>query len=704
MVSFGSFSFIFKDMINNSVFIFSNDLYSGKSLATFGIIKMIMKKKHCLAFFKPIMEESCYSIKDNHIYTVLSHFNIKTMYEEAFCFTRKEALFLYKYGGKHRISDHIFKKHKELSDSFDFVLVEGQDCCYNTREFDNEINTEVAKHLHLPIILVINGANKNIKTMYENLRSKSENFIILIVNKTFIPFQLLQYYFKRYLPSEVVVFTIPPNDILDKPTIIEIQKEFDAKLIIGKKMDLNKIYCNYIISFINYNHYLPINNEDFLIITQGDRIDLILATLIANFSSNYGNISAIMLTGGLLPDITFLNIMKSVPNYMPILAVSCDYLETYQRVASIKPGVYSQNMAKLQYSINLIEEYIDNPLLFEKLSSLKYNYANPQIFHYNILKQSKIAQKHIVLPEGLEERILLAGSFFSKESLGRITILGNPKKIMNKVKSLGIYWEEERITILDPVSSHLYEDFYSTLYYLRKDKGLQLKEAKKLMKNVSYFGTMMVYKGLADGMVSGADNTTSDTIRPALQFIRTRTNINTVSSIFFMLLKDRVVVYGDCAIVPDPTAEQLADITIASAKTAEDFGLSPKVALLSYSSGFSGSGKQVEKVRIATDIVKNRAPKLLVDGPIQYDAAVDPVVGKKKLPNSSIAGYANVFIFPDLNSGNNTYKAVQRETKSLAIGPIIQGLNKPINDLSRGASVEDIFHTLLITSIQSIRN
>jgi len=646
------------------------------------------------------MEESCYSVKDDQIYAVISHFQLKIFYEEAFCFTRNEAIFLYKYGAKHRIYDHILKKHKELEYNFDFVLVEGLDCHNDTIYFDIEINTEVAKLLHLPIILVINGANKNIKNIYDNIHMRRQhiNFIALIINKTLIPFQLLQSYLKRYLPNDVVIFTIPPDDILDKPTIIDIQKEFNAKLLIGSKYDLNKITINYIISSINCNQSLPILNEDFLIITQGYRIDLILTTLIANISSKHGHISAVMLTVGILPDNTFLKIMKSVPNFTPILAVYCDTLETYKRVASIKPRL------KLNHNINLFEEYVDNPLLFERITFLKSKDFTPQRFHYNILKQSKIAQKHIVLPEGMEERILLAASIFTKEAIGKITILGDPKKIMEKIKSLGIYWEEERMNILDPLSSHLYEEFYSTLYSLRKEKGLRLTEAKNLMLDGSYFGTMMVSKGLVDGMVSGADNTTANTIRPALQFIRTKPDVKTVSSIFFMLLKDRVLVYGDCAIVPDPTAEQLADITIESAKTAEVFGFVPKVALLSYSSGFSGSGKQVEKVRLATEIVKNRAPKLLVEGPIQYDAAVDPTVAKKKMPYSTIAGFANVFIFPDLNTGNNTYKAVQRETKSLAIGPIIQGLNKPINDLSRGSSVEDIYHTLLITSIQSIRN
>jgi len=232
-----------------------------------------------------------------------------------------------------------------------------------------------------------------------------------------------------------------------------------------------------------------------------------------------------------------------------------------------------------------------------------------------------------------------------------------------------------------------------------------LTSAQDLMLDASYFGTMMVQKGHADGMVSGAVNTTAHTIKPALQFVKTKPGFKTVSSVFFMLLDDRVLVYGDCAIVPNPNPEQLAEIAISSADSAKTFGIeTPKVAMLSYSSGTSGSGEEVEKVRKATEIVKSLRPDILVEGPIQYDAAVDPIVGKSKLPNSPVAGQANVLIFPDLNTGNNTYKAVQRETGALAVGPMLQGLNKPINDLSRGATIEDIYNTVIITAIQSTNN
>lgn len=310
-----------------------------------------------------------------------------------------------------------------------------------------------------------------------------------------------------------------------------------------------------------------------------------------------------------------------------------------------------------------------------------------------------------MLPEGTDDRILTAASQLAKDKIVYLTILGNPESIKARVTQLALFWDEERIRIIDPEKSDRYENYYQSLYELRKSKGLELASAGDLMLDVSYFGTMMVYKGDADGMVSGAVNTTAHTIKPALQFVKTKPGFKTVSSIFFMLLSDRVLVYGDCAIVPNPTAEQLAEIAMSSADSAKAFGIElPKVAMLSYSSGSSGSGEEVEKVRAATAIVKEKRPDILVEGPIQYDAAVDPIVGKSKLPNSPVAGQANVLIFPDLNTGNNTYKAVQRETGALAVGPMLQGLNKPINDLSRGATIEDIYNTVVITAIQSANN
>jgi phosphate acetyltransferase len=323
------------------------------------------------------------------------------------------------------------------------------------------------------------------------------------------------------------------------------------------------------------------------------------------------------------------------------------------------------------------------------------------MFQYQIVKRAKEQRKHIVLPEGGDDRILLAADMLVKQDVVEITILGIKEQIAAAAQRLNIVLDFDRVHIVDPATSPLFEDYANTLYELRKAKKLTLDMARDLMLDVSYFGTMMVYKGHADGMVSGALHTTQHTIRPALQFVKTKPGVNTVSSVFFMCLPNRVSIFGDCAVNPNPSSEQLAEIAISSAETSLMFGIEPKIALLSYSSGTSGEGEDVDKVRRATEIVRERRPDLKVEGPIQYDAAVDPSVGKKKMPNSEVAGQASVLIFPDLNTGNNTYKAVQRETGALAIGPMLQGLNKPVNDLSRGCTVDDVFNTVVITAIQA---
>ena len=322
-------------------------------------------------------------------------------------------------------------------------------------------------------------------------------------------------------------------------------------------------------------------------------------------------------------------------------------------------------------------------------------------FKKYMIETAKKLHKRIVLPEGEEDRILLAAAQLAQDELAHLTILGEEEKVLARVKELGLKWNTERIKIISPKQSPSYKAYWKKLYEIRKEKGMTEEQAQELMLDVSYYGTMMVFMGEADGMVSGAVNSTAHTIRPSLQFVKTKKGVKTVSSVFFMILPDRVLVYGDCAVVPKPTAEQLAEIAITSTDSAKAFGIEPKVALLSYSSGTSGSGEDVDKVREATEIVKAQRPDLAVEGPIQYDAAVDATVAKQKMPNSPVAGQANVLIFPDLNAGNITYKAVQRETRSIAIGPMLQGLRKPVNDLSRGATVPDIYNTVLITAIQA---
>ena len=349
--------------------------------------------------------------------------------------------------------------------------------------------------------------------------------------------------------------------------------------------------------------------------------------------------------------------------------------------------------------LELFNKNIDTNKLIDRINSCVNQVITPIMFEYILFTRAKQNRKHIVLPEGNDDRVLKAASKLIKKNVVSITILGDSDSIKKRTTELNI--NLDGVKIINPQESELLPDYAQEYYNLRKHKGITIEDATKTLHDVSYFGTMMVHKGDADGMVSGAAHTTQHTIRPAFEFIKTKPGISIVSSSFFMCLKDRVLVYGDCAVNPNPTPEQLADIAISSAQTAAMFGIEPRIAMLSYSTGTSGKGPEVEKVSEATEIIKERKPNLKAEGPIQYDAAVDTFVAQTKMPNSEVAGKATIFIFPDLNTGNITYKAVQRSANALAIGPVLQGLNKPVNDLSRGCLVADIVNTVVITAIQA---
>jgi phosphate acetyltransferase len=421
----------------------------------------------------------------------------------------------------------------------------------------------------------------------------------------------------------------------------------------------------------------------------------------ANVSRNFGKVAGIIVTGGMFPEASILKLVEGLETIVPILEVEKGTFQVVTEVNQIRARIAPGDTEKISLAIRMFEKWVDEKALEERIVAFHSDALTPRMFQYQLVKRAKERKKHIVLPEGDDDRILIAADMLIRQEIVDLTILGVRENIETAIKRLNLSLDLNAVQIEHPASSDRFEDYAVTLYELRKSRGATLEMARDLMQDVSYFGTMMVFKGEADGMVSGAVHTTQHTIRPALQFVKTKPGNSTVSSVFFMCLPNRVSVFGDCAVVPNPTSEQLADIAISSAESAQMLGIEPKIAMLSYSSGSSGEGEDVEKVRKATQLVRMRRPDLKVEGPIQYDAAVDPGVGKKKMPNSEVAGQASVLIFPDLNTGNNTYKAVQRETGALAIGPMLQGLNKPVNDLSRGCTVADIFNTVVITAIQA---
>lgn len=692
--------------MNRSVYIITPSNQSGKSIISLGLMQMLQRTTPKVAFFKPVIEDK--EEKDNHIDAVLSHFKIPMEYEEAYAFSRSELNELRNQGRINYLYEEIIEKYKKLEERFDFVLVEGSDFNEETSVFEVDFNASLATSLGMPALLVIKDNFDTVDELVEHVQLQLHSFVAknikiigVFVSRCTKDVGAAENALKARLPKELIVAIIPNSEELSHPTMKEIADELKAHVLFGSDK-LDTVARNSIIGGMQLANYLNRISPDCVAVMPGDRSDLVIGTMLANMSPNYPRVAGLVLTGGFLPERSVVNLMDGTQQTLPVLAVSTGTFETASRIANIHPKIYAGNEYKIRLAIDIFESAVDTDALSEKINSVKSEAITPIMFQHNLLAKAKKAQTHIVLPESEDERILKAASRLAKDKIGYLTVLGKPEEVKQKVNDLGLYWDDERIHIVDPLNSKKYEEYYTTLHDLRKSKGMELAAAADLMTDSSYYGTMMVYKGDADGMVSGAAHTTAHTIKPALQFVKTRQGFNTVSSVFFMLLPDRVVLYGDCAIVPNPTAEQLAEIAISSADSAKTFGIeTPRVAMLSYSSGSSGTGEEVEKVRAATMLVKERRPDILVEGPIQYDAAVDPVVGRSKMPGSEVAGQANVLIFPDLNTGNNTYKAVQRETGALAVGPMLQGLNKPINDLSRGATIEDIYNTVVITAIQS---
>jgi phosphate acetyltransferase len=693
--------------MSKGIYVATIEPRSGKSIVVLGLMRMLLGKTAKVGYFRPIVDDLEAGEMDNHISTVLSHFEINLNYKKTFAFTRNEVLNLYNKGKSGEVIDEIIKKYKYLEDKFDIVLVEGTDFSHENSSIELDINMLIAKNLGLPVIIVSRGDKNELMETVDNVQVAYDTFkqevdVLSIMTNKVNPENLseLKRLLKERINNDTDITVIPVIHSLSSPTIKEIIKSLDGRVLFGKDM-LNNLSESFSVGAMQLRNYLTHLKENALVITPGDRADIILGALQANISKNYPKISGIVLTGGLIPEEPILKLIEGLSSVVPIISVSGGTYSVTNSIGTIKPKIYAENTEKITTSISTFEKHVDTDKLAERLITFKSEIFTPRMFQYNLLQRALKNKKHIVLPEGYDERVLRAAAKLIDAHVVELTLIGEEDKIKEQIEKLDIPLDINEVNIIDPINSEYFEDYANTLYELRKHKDVNLQMAKDMMADVSYFGTMMIYKGHADGMVSGAVHTTQHTLRPALQFIKTKPGVNIVSSIFFMCLEDRISVFGDCAINPNPNAAELAEIAISSAKTTQDFGIEPKVAMLSYSSGASGKGADVEKVREATEIVKKQAPHIKIEGPIQYDAAVDMRIGKSKMPDSEVAGHASVLIFPDLNTGNNTYKAVQRETGALAIGPVLQGLNKPVNDLSRGCTAEDIYSTVIITAIQA---
>ncbi|OIQ37875.1 MAG: phosphate acetyltransferase [Bacteroidetes bacterium MedPE-SWsnd-G1] len=692
--------------MNKAVYIATSEPSSGKSIVALGLMKLVISRTPKVGYFRPIIDDIKEGQKDNHLNTVISHFDLDINHDEAYGFMRSEFVKKKNQGKEGEIIDTIIDKYKKLESKYDFLIVEGTDFSGEGTAIELDSNILIAKNLGLPAIIVSSGIGKNMDEFigdlhiaYDSFKERDVEVLSVVANKISTQnVELVKTGMSKHFPEDVLINVIPLIDSLKNPSIKEIATAINGTFLLGEKEKNNQV-ATVKVGAMQLRNYLTRLEENCLIITPGDRADIILGALQANLSSNYPTVAGMVLTGGLVPEEPILKLIEGLSQIVPILSVKEGTFEVTNKIGAIESHIYADNKRKIVSSIETFEKNANVEALANKLIQFKSESITPRMFQYHLQQKAKVTKKHIVLPEGNDARILKAAAQLSATNIVDLTILGDANEIRPLAEKLNL--ELNDIAIINPIESEYFESYAQTFYELRKHKNVTIQMARDIMTDVSYFGTMMVYNNHADGMVSGAAHTTQHTIRPALQFIKTKPHVSVVSSVFFMCLEDRISVFGDCAINPNPNAQQLAEIAISSADSSKAFGIEPKIAMLSYSSGSSGKGADVDKVREATEIVKQKRPDLKIEGPIQYDAAVDINIGKSKLPDSEVAGQASVLIFPDLNTGNNTYKAVQRETGALAIGPMLQGLNKPVNDLSRGCTVDDIYNTVILTAIQS---
>ncbi|MCL7451722.1 MAG: phosphate acetyltransferase [Anaerolineae bacterium] len=695
--------------MSNSIYVAATEPRCGKSLISLGITDLLLRKTSRVGVFRPVIAARSAEERDKNIDLLLAHFDLDLNYEDTFAFLRSEARSLLAQGKYDDLMNGIIEKYKALQEHCDFILCIGSDLEGEGGALEFDFNADVARNLGCPVLILSSADKRDIPTVVSAVRGTLDAFaergtqvLGMVVNRAALDMVSdLRVALREELPGDAVLFSvIPHHDTLASPMIREVVEQLGAEILYGGSQ-LDRLAYDYLIIAMHLENYLSYLSDNALLITPGDRSEVILSALQAHQSQHYPQISGILLSGGLKPAPAVARLLDGLSAMVPILSVKTDTYDTAANVGRVRSYITADNQAKIDLSLELFEEFIDTELLLGQLSSVQVRGVTPRMFIYSLVQQAKSDKRHIVLAEGSDERILTAAEYLLGHDIVDLTLLGNPAEIREQIQRLGLELDPDSIPIIEPRQSSRCQDYAETLVELRKHKGMNLDTATDLMSDVSYYGTMMVYRGDADGMVSGAVHTTMHTIRPALQFVKTKPGFSVVSSVFFMCLEDRVLVYGDCAVNPDPTAEELSEIAVSSADTAKAFGIEPKIAMLSYSSGESGKGEDVEKVRKATRLVQDRRPELKVVGPIQYDAAVDPGVAAQKMPGSEVAGQATVFIFPDLNTGNNTYKAVQRETGAIAIGPVLQGLKKPVNDLSRGCTVKDIINTVAITAIQA---
>lgn len=688
-----------------TLYITSAEGSTGKSTIALGVLDTLTRSIERVGVFRPVARSTVE--RDYVLELLLAHDGVDLDYDLCVGVSYEEV-----HANPDAALATIVQRFKAVEALCDAVVILGSDYTDVGSPTELGFNARVAANLGAPVVLVLGGR------VGDRLESRSPDAMRQLAELSIAELRhehatLLAVIVNRVDPSKhesirksvagvsdgAPTWTVPENPVLVAPTMRSIMEATGGDLLKGDPELLSREALGVVVAAMGMDNVLPRLIEGSVVVVPADRTEVLLAVLMANESATFPSIAGIVLNGGFELPEPIDRLIEGLRSTLPIIRTELGSYDTAVRITQIRPRLAADSQRKLDTARAMFEEHVDATELLALLDVKHTTVVTPLMFEYGLVERARANRRHIVLPEGEDDRILRAAATVLSRGIADLTILGEEIEVRSRAIGLGL--DIQSAHVLSSFDDVLRLKFSEEYHRLREHKGVTIDRARDTVTDPAYFGTLMVQLGLADGMVSGAAHTTAHTVRPAFEIIKTREGFSVVSSVFLMALADRVLVYGDCAVIPDPTAQQLADIAVSASDTATQFGIEPRIAMLSYSTGESGKGADVDKVREATALVRARLSGIPVDGPIQYDAAADAAIARAKMPDSEVAGRATVFIFPDLNTGNNTYKAVQRSAGAVAIGPILQGLRLPVNDLSRGATVQDIVNTIAITAIQA---
>jgi phosphate acetyltransferase len=686
--------------VTRSVYVTGIDRSDGRQVVELGVMELLARRVDRVGVFRPLVHDG----PDRMFELLRSRYRLSQDAATVHGMDYHEASALQAERGTDELVSTLVDRFHRVARDYDVVLVLGTDFAATQLPDELALNARLANEFGAAVLPVVGGRGQSAESVLAETRNAHRAYqglgcdvLAMVANRVErADRDLIAERLGPLLP--VPGYVLPEEPALSAPTVAQVVSALGAKVVLGDDAGLARDALDFVFGGAMLPNLLPALTPGCLVVTPGDRADLVVGALAAH-SAGTPPIAGVLLTLDEVPSREILTLAARLAPGTPVLSVPEGSFPTAAELFSLEGKLNAATPRKAETAIGLFERHVDTADLLGRVSAPSTGRVTPMMFEHELLEQARSDKRRVVLPEGTEERVLHAAEVLLRRGVCELTLLGPVDTIRKKAADLGVDLADAQL--VDPATSELRESFAQRYAAVRAHKGVTVELAYDVVSDVNYFGTLMVQEGLADGMVSGSVHSTAATIRPAFEIIKTRADARIVSSVFFMCLADKVLVYGDCAVNPDPDAEQLADIATQSAATAARFGVEPRIAMLSYSTGSSGSGADVDKVREATALVRARRPDLRIEGPIQYDAAVEPSVAATKLPGSEVAGQASVLIFPDLNTGNNTYKAVQRSAGAIAVGPVLQGLRKPVNDLSRGALVGDIVNTVAITAIQA---